>query len=84
VEGGGSVGSWRRRARKASEYAIAGLCGPTRQSFKPANRTCSEVVTRDENGTDTVGYRVISYPFLMYFSRIWDRIRVVKIRDGTG
>lgn len=42
---GGSVGSWRRRARKASEYAIAGLCGPTRQSFKAANRTCSELAT---------------------------------------
>jgi hypothetical protein len=37
---------------------------------------------RDENGTDTAGYRVISYPTLMYFSRIQDRIRVVKIRDG--
>jgi hypothetical protein len=39
-------------------------------------------VSRDENGTDTAGYRVISYPNLMYFSRIRDRIRVVKIRDG--
>jgi hypothetical protein len=38
--------------------------------------------TRDENGTDTAGYRVIPYPTLMYFSRIRDRIRVVKIRDG--
>jgi hypothetical protein len=37
---------------------------------------------RDENGTDTAGYRVIPYPTLMYFSRIRDRIRVVKIRDG--
>jgi hypothetical protein len=35
-----------------------------------------------KNGTDTTGYRVISYPTLMYFSRIQDRIRVVKIRDG--
>jgi ATP-dependent exoDNAse (exonuclease V) beta subunit len=37
---------------------------------------------RDENGTDAAGYRVISYPTLMYFSRIRDRIWVVKIRDG--
>jgi hypothetical protein len=37
---------------------------------------------RDENGTDTAGYRVIPYPTLMYFSRIRDQIRVVKIRDG--
>jgi hypothetical protein len=37
---------------------------------------------RDENGPDTAGYRVIPYPTLMYFSRIWDRIQVVKIRDG--
>jgi hypothetical protein len=37
---------------------------------------------RDENGTDTAGYRVIPYPTLMYFSWIRDRIRVVKIRDG--
>jgi transposase InsO family protein len=37
---------------------------------------------RDENGTDTAGYRVIPYPTLMYLSRIRDRIRVVKIRDG--
>jgi hypothetical protein len=32
-------------------------------------------VLRDENGTDTVGYRVITYPTLMYFSRIQDRVR---------
>jgi hypothetical protein len=37
---------------------------------------------RDENGSDTAGYKVIPYPTLMYFSRIQDRIRVVKIRDG--
>jgi hypothetical protein len=37
---------------------------------------------RDENGTDTAGYRVILYPTLMYLSRIRDRIQVVKIRDG--
>jgi hypothetical protein len=37
---------------------------------------------RDENRTDTAGYRVILYLTLMYFSRIRDRIRVVKIRDG--
>jgi hypothetical protein len=37
---------------------------------------------RDENGTDTAGYMVILYHTLMYFSRIWDQIRVVKIRDG--
>jgi hypothetical protein len=41
-----------------------------------------ECLSRDENGTDTAGYRVIPYPTLMYFSRIRDRIRVVKIRDG--
>ena len=40
------------------------------------------IETRDENGPDTAGYRVIPYPTLMYFSRIRDRIRVVKIRDG--
>jgi hypothetical protein len=40
-------------------------------------RTC-----RDENGTDTAGYRVILYSTLIYFSRIRDRIQVVKIRDG--
>jgi hypothetical protein len=34
---------------------------------------------RDENGTDTAGYKVIPYPTLIYFSRIRDRIRVVKI-----
>jgi hypothetical protein len=39
-------------------------------------------MNRDENGTDTIGYRVILYPTLMYFSRIRDRIRVVKIQDG--
>jgi hypothetical protein len=38
--------------------------------------------SRDENETDTAGYRIIPYPILMYFSRIRDRIRVVKIRDG--
>jgi hypothetical protein len=38
--------------------------------------------SRDENGTDTAGYRVIPYPTLMYLSRIRDRIRVLKIRDG--
>jgi hypothetical protein len=37
---------------------------------------------RDENGTDTTGYRVILYPTLIYFSRIRDRIWVVDIRDG--
>jgi hypothetical protein len=37
---------------------------------------------RDENGTNTAEYRVIPYPTLMYFSRIRDRIRVVKIQDG--
>jgi hypothetical protein len=37
---------------------------------------------RDENGTDTAGYRVIPYPTLVYFSRIQDWIRVVKIRYG--
>jgi hypothetical protein len=40
------------------------------------------VQTRDENGTDTAGYRVIPYPTLIYFSRIRDQIRLVKIRDG--
>jgi hypothetical protein len=40
------------------------------------------IAVMDENGTDTAGYRVILYPTLMYFSRIRDRIRVVKIRDG--
>jgi hypothetical protein len=35
----------------------------------------------DENGTDTVGYRVIPYSTIMYFSWIQDRIRVIKIRD---
>jgi hypothetical protein len=39
------------------------------------------VPNRDENGTDTAGYRVILYHTLMYFSRIQDRIRVVKIQD---
>jgi hypothetical protein len=38
--------------------------------------------SRDENETDTAGYRIIPYPILMYFSRIRDRIQVVKIRDG--
>jgi hypothetical protein len=42
----------------------------------------------DENGSDTAGYRVISYPTLMYFSRIRDQIWVVKIGDeyrtGSG
>jgi hypothetical protein len=33
---------------------------------------------KDENEMDIAGYRVITYPTLMYFSRI----RVVKIRDG--
>jgi hypothetical protein len=37
---------------------------------------------RDGNGTDIAGYRVIPYPTLMYFFRIRDRIRIVKIRDG--
>jgi hypothetical protein len=37
---------------------------------------------RDENGTDTAGYRVIMYPTLMYFSLIRDQIQVVKIQDG--
>jgi hypothetical protein len=37
---------------------------------------------RDENGTDTAGYRVIPYHTLMYLSRIRDRIRVLQIRDG--
>jgi hypothetical protein len=40
------------------------------------------ILIRDENGTDTAGYMVISYPTLMYFSRIRDRIRIVKIWDG--
>jgi hypothetical protein len=40
------------------------------------------IVARDENETNTAGYSVITYPTLMYFSRIRDRIRVVKIRDG--
>jgi hypothetical protein len=31
---------------------------------------------------DIGGYSVILYPTLMYFSRIHDQIRVVKIRDG--
>jgi hypothetical protein len=39
------------------------------------------MTTRDENGTNTAGYKVIPYPTLMYLSRIRDRIRVVKIRD---
>jgi hypothetical protein len=47
-----------------------------------SQRTGGASGSRDENGTDTVGYKVISYPTLMYFSRIRDRIRVVKIRDG--
>jgi hypothetical protein len=40
------------------------------------------LTARGENGTDTAGYMVIPYPSLIYFSRIRDRIRVVKIRDG--
>jgi hypothetical protein len=40
------------------------------------------VTSRDESGTDTAGYMVITYPTLMYFSRIQNRIWVVKIRDG--
>jgi hypothetical protein len=36
---------------------------------------CVVIVLRDKNGTDTIGYRVILYPTLMYFSRIWDRVR---------
>jgi hypothetical protein len=39
-------------------------------------------ITRDENGTDTAGYRVIMYSTLMHVSRIRGRIRVVKIRNG--
>jgi hypothetical protein len=42
----------------------------------------SHIGSRDENGTDTAGYRVTLYPTLMYFSRIQDRIRVVKIKYG--
>ena len=41
-------------------------------------------VLQDENETDTAGYRVIPYPTLMYFSWIRDRIRVLKIQDGSG
>jgi hypothetical protein len=37
---------------------------------------------RNENRTDIDGHRVIPYPTLIYFSRIRDRIRVVKIQDG--
>jgi hypothetical protein len=37
---------------------------------------------RDENGTDTAGYKVIPYPILLYLSRIRVQIRVVKIQDG--
>jgi hypothetical protein len=48
----------------------------------PTQRGPGPVPGRDENGTDTAGYRAISYPTLIYFSRIRDRIRVVKIRDG--
>jgi hypothetical protein len=44
--------------------------------------SCHVGLSRDENETDTVGYKVITYPTLMYFSWIRDRIRVVKIRDG--
>jgi hypothetical protein len=42
--------------------------------YKKAYNVCN----RDENETDTAGYRIIPYRTLMYFSRI----RVVKIRDG--
>jgi hypothetical protein len=58
----------------------------TSQNHQVKNITIYSRLGRDENGTDTVGYRVIPYPTLMYFSRIrdriQDRIRVVKIRDG--
>jgi hypothetical protein len=47
------------------------------------NKACPKVpYPRDKNGMDTTGYSVIPYPTLMYLSRIRDRIRVVKIRDG--
>jgi hypothetical protein len=35
-----------------------------------------------ENGTDATGYMIIPYSTLMYFFRIRDQIRVVKIQDG--
>jgi hypothetical protein len=38
--------------------------------------------SRDKNGTDTAGYKVIPYPTLMYFSRIRDQIRVVNVTPG--
>jgi hypothetical protein len=48
------------------------------QGLKNAKEIWDVLKTRNENGTDTAGYRFIPYPTLMYFSRI----RVVKIWDG--
>jgi hypothetical protein len=39
---------------------------------------------RDENGTDTAGYRVIPYPTLMYFSRIWVGVDNEPARLGSS
>jgi hypothetical protein len=48
---------------------------------KPLEPKTPPPIVRDETMTNTAGYRVIPYPTLMYFSRIRDRIRLVKIRD---
>jgi hypothetical protein len=77
-----------------NSYLGRGLCFWPIPSLTPAHPTYTPtllfslrlpsgaIVSRDENGADTTGYMVIPYPTLMYFSRIRDRIRVVKIRDG--
>jgi hypothetical protein len=56
----------------------------SRSAFTLSNKTVKTEVRliKDENGTDTTGYRVIPYPTLMYFYRIQDQVQVVKFWDG--